>query len=131
MRRARSLPAAKTPRADAEAAVLTKAVLRAAEQLDMSGKTLAAVIGVSEATLSRMRSGAYKLAQRDKPFELGLLFVRLFRSLDAIVGGDQVVARAWLRNSNTALAGTPLALIQTVPGLMNVINYLDARRAVI
>lgn len=111
--------------------MLTKAVLRAAAQLDMSGKALAAVIGVSEATLSRMRSGEHVLTRKDKPFELGVLFVRLFRSLDAIVGGDQTVARTWLTAHNTALSGTPLALIQTVSGLMNVINYLDARRAVV
>ena len=36
----------------------------------------------------------------DKSFELALLFIRLFRSLDAIVGGDEAVARAWLRNEN-------------------------------
>jgi uncharacterized protein (DUF2384 family) len=131
MKRAKSVPPPKAPSAAPEAVVLTKAVLRAASQLDMSGKALAAVIGVSEATLSRMRSGERVLARTDKPFELGVLFVRLYRSLDAIVGGDQAVARAWLRNPNTALSGAPLALIQTVPGLMNVIHYLDARRAVV
>lgn len=111
--------------------MLTKAVLRAAERLDLTGKTLAAVLGVSEATLSRMRSGEHALERGRKAFELGVLFVRLFRSLDAMAGGDQATARAWLRNPNTALAGAPLALIQTVTGLMHVIHYLDARRALV
>ena len=66
-----------------------------------------------------------------KSFELAVLFVRLYRSLDAIVGGDDAVAGLWLKNRNTALSAEPLALIQTVPGLMNVIQYLDARRAVV
>ena len=62
---------------------------------------------------------------------LAVLFARLFRSLDALVGGDDRVAAAWLRNHNTALSGEPLLLIQTVPGLVNVIHYLDARRALV
>jgi hypothetical protein len=86
----------KVQSAPAEAALLTKAALRAAEQLGMANKSLAAVIGVSEATVSRMRSGAYTLQRGQKSFELATLFVRFYRSLDAIVGGDQEVARAWL-----------------------------------
>ena len=112
-------------------AIVTKATLRAASQLGLTNKLLAAVIGVSEATVSRMRSGEYKLQRGQKSFELAVLFVRLYRSLDAIVGGDDAVAGSWLRNRNTMLGAQPIALIQTVPGLMNVIQYLDARRAVV
>ena len=57
--------------------------------------------------------------------------MRLFRSLDAITGGDETVARAWLRNRNDALGGVPVSLIETVPGLVNVVGYLDARRALV
>ena len=114
-----------------QAAVLTKATLRAATQLGLTNKLLATVIGVSEATVSRMRSGDYTLQCGQKPFELAVLFVRLYRSLDAIVSGDDAVAGSWLKNRNTVLDAEPLALIQTVPGLMNVIQYLDARRAVV
>lgn len=113
------------------AAVVTKAALRAATRLGLTNKILANVVGVSEATVSRMRAGEYELQVGQKPFELALLFVRLFRSLDAIVGGDDAVASAWLKNANAALRDEPLQLIQTVPGLMNVIQYLDARRAIV
>src|SRR5476651_2326018 len=113
------------------AAVLTKPTLRAATQLGLTNKLLATVIGLSEATVSRMRSGNYMLQRGQKSFELAVLFVRLYRSLDAIVGGDDAVAANWLKNRNTALDAEPFALIQTVPGLMNVIQYLDARRAVV
>lgn len=112
-----------------EATVATKAVLRAAARLGLSNKTLAKIIGVSEATVSRMGAGSYQLAHGDKPFELGLLFVRVFRSLDAIAGGDEAVATAWLRSENLALGGIPLTLIQSVPGLVHVLAYLDARRS--
>ena len=114
-----------------ESAVVTKAALRAATQLGLTNKVFANVVGLSEATISRMRSGEYEFQPGHKSFELALLFVRLFRSLDAILGGDDAVASAWLRNSNTVLKDEPLRLIQSVPGLMNVIQYLDARRAVV
>ena len=64
-------------------------------------------------------------------FELGVLFVRLFRSLDAIAGGDQSVARAWIKNPNLALDGRPLEKIATIAGLIDVIAYLDGRRALV
>lgn len=112
-----------------EGTVVTKALLRAAEELGLTAKALAAVIGVSEATLSRMKKDGFALAPGTKPFELAVLFVRLFRSLDAIVGGDPQVARAWLGNANDALDGRPVDKIRTIAGLLDVIAYLDARRA--
>jgi hypothetical protein len=113
----------------AEGPVLTKAAIRAADSLDVTARMLAGIIGVSEATVSRMRKGDFTLEPGSKPFELAVLFVRLFRSLDAIVGGDEAVARAWLRNANTALGGPPAEKIRTIPGLVDAIAYLDARRA--
>jgi hypothetical protein len=111
--------------------VLSKATIRAADQLGLTGKVLAGVIGVSEATVSRMRRGEFGLEPGSKPFELGVLFVRLFRSLDAIVGGDGKVAAAWLLNPNSALDARPVEKLQTVSGLIDVLAYLDARRALV
>ncbi len=108
---------------------VTKALLRAADRLGLSNKVIGAILGLSEATVSRMGSGAYTLD--NKPFELAVLFVRLYRALDVITGGDDDVARAWLRNDNTALGAAPLTLVQSIPGLVNVIAYLDARRALV
>jgi uncharacterized protein (DUF2384 family) len=115
----------------AQGTVLTKAVLRAADKLDVKQSALAAILGVSEATVSRMKKGDYVLHTDTKAFELAVLFVRLFRSLDAIVGGDETAARAWLANPNLALGAKPLEKIRTVPGLMDVIAYLDARKALV
>ena len=115
------------PRADG--ALVTKAALRAAERLGLSNKELARVLGLSESTVSRMSSGNYALAPEQKPYELALLFVRLYRSLDSIVGGDQAVAKAWLRAGNSALGDAPLVRITSIAGLVETIAYLDARRA--
>jgi uncharacterized protein (DUF2384 family) len=113
----------------AQETVLTNAVLRAASKLDVSQAALAAILGVSEATVSRMKKGDYVLQADSKAFELAVLFVRLFRSLDEMVGGDEAVARAWLANPNLALDAKPVEKIRTVPGLMDVITYLDARKS--
>jgi hypothetical protein len=114
-----------------EAALLTKAVLRAADRLAIKNAVLARILGLSGPTISRMRNGKYWLDRGQKPFELAVLLIRLYRSLDGIVGGDDSVAADWLTNKNTVLDGVPLELIQSVSGLANVIHYLDARRAVV
>jgi uncharacterized protein (DUF2384 family) len=112
-----------------ERAALTKATIRAAQKLGLKPRTLSRVIGLSEPTISRMNNGKFFLEHDSKEFELSVLFVRLYRSLDAIVSGDENVARAWLNNPNIPLGDKPINLIQTVSGLGNVIQYLDARRA--
>ena len=111
--------------------VVTKAALRAADRLGVTARMLSAVIGVSEATISRMRREEFMLEHGSKPFELAVLFTRLFRSLDAIAGGDETVSRAWLKSENSALGGVPLERILTVTGLVDAIAYLDARRALV
>ena len=109
--------------------VLTKSVMRAAERLGVAGKDLAPVLGVSTTTLSRMKKGAFILPEGSKEFELAALFVRLYRSLDAIVGGEDTVARQWLRNPNTALDERPAEKIKTIVGLLDVVAYLNSRKA--
>lgn len=107
---------------------LSKAVIRAAEKLGFNQTALADTIGISRATASRLNSGGYVLDPgRKKEWELALLFVRLFRSLDAILGhGEQ--ARQWLENDNLALNGRPTDLVRSTEGLIRVIHYLDAYR---
>jgi hypothetical protein len=112
-----------------DGAVVSKAAMRAAARLGLSNRSVARILGVSEATVSRMGAGAYVLKTDDKAFELALMLVRLFRSLDALAGGDEQTSRAWLRNENVALGGVPGALIESLSGMITVLGYLDARRA--
>jgi hypothetical protein len=114
-----------------EGRVLSRAVLRAADHLGITAKTLARMIGVSEPIVSRMRRNEFALKRGTKPLELAVLFVRLYRSLDAIARGDDTVVRAWLNNPNGALGGRPVEMVQTIAGLVDVIQYLDARRALV
>ena len=113
------------PEPVADGAVVTKAVMRAAERLGLSNRSVARILGVSEATVSRMGAGTYLLKTNDKAFELALVLLRLFRSLDALSGGDEQTSRAWLRNDNVALGATPAALIESLPGLTGYRTSVD------
>lgn len=122
--------AQQTTRKPAAATVLTKAVARAAERLDISRSLLAKVLGVSPATVTRLYGGEYRLDQKRKEWEFALLFVRAFRSLDSIVG-DETTARKWLNSENRGLNGRPIELIRNTEGLVRVVQYLDASRGLV
>ena len=109
--------------------ILTKAALRAAELLDVNNREFAAIVGVSPSFVTKLKAGTSVLADQSKPMELAVQFVRAFRSLDAVVGGDAKTARAWLRNYNAALDAVPLEYMKSVVGLVDIVNYLDQRRA--
>ena len=109
--------------------VLTKAALRAADELGISKRELAEIIGVSPAYVSKLSAGTTVLSPASKQGELATHFLRAFRSLDAIVGGSKRTASEWLRNENTALGVVPIDALKTVRGLVDVVNYLDQRRA--
>ena len=113
---------------DARAKVLAKATLRAAGLLGLSQSELAPMLGVSRATVSRIAAGAHSLAPDQKAWELAALFVRLFRSLDALVGSNEGQARAWLNSENVALGAVPRTLLASAEGLVRVVQYLDAAR---
>ena len=113
-------------RLDADA-VLAKAVLSAATRLGVRNRHLAAVIGSSEASISRLQHGR-GLDPESKEGELSLLFLRLYRGLDALVRGDDAKAREWLHSENTHLLGVPADRIRTVEVLVDVVQYLDAMR---
>lgn len=102
--------------------VMTLAVVRAAEKLGLSERDLATILGISELDVSRMRKDEFRLKEGSKAFEMGALLVRLFRSLYAITGGDELVAHAWLRNNNRALVGCPLDEIKTITGMTHVVE---------
>jgi DNA-binding XRE family transcriptional regulator len=114
---------------DQRAAVVTKAIARAADLLGLTNAALARTIGVSEPTVSRLRRGGYLLEPGTKPYELALLVIRLFRGLDAVTGGDALSLRSWVTAPNHVLGGVPGALIQTVTGLVAAVDYVDAVRA--
>jgi hypothetical protein len=109
------------------AAVLTRATLRAARLLGLTDAALAEVLGVSGASISRLGAGRRAIAPSAKEGQLAILFLRSYRSLDALLG-DPGRARAWLHAPNAHLGGVPADLIRSVEGLVHVAQYLDAMR---
>lgn len=116
-------------RASDENRVLTQAVSRAAACWKLTNEQLGAILGLSPATASRLRSGGYELDRSAKAFELGQYLVRLFRSLDALMGSDDQASMSWLKAANLDLGGRPIDLIRTISGLNEVTNYVDDYRA--
>ena len=109
--------------------VLTTAVARIAEFWGLTNAKLGSVLGLSQATVSRLRSGRSELDPASKSFEAGQFLLRLFRSLDALLGSDDMAARTWLATPNLDLEARPLDLIDSFKGLMTVCDYVDAHRA--
>lgn len=113
-------------------AVLTKAVLRAAGILGISNSKLARILGLSPSTITRLVTGTYVLVEGKKEWEFAALLVRMFRSLDAISGGNEEIAAQWMRSENKALAGRkPVELVENVEGLVRVVTYLDSIRGIV
>ena len=85
--------------------------------------------GLSTATVSRLRCGQTRLDPASKSFEAGQFLLRLFRSLDALMGSDDQASRRWLEARNLDLDARPLDLIDSFKGLITLCDYVDAHRA--
>lgn len=117
--------------------VLTHAVRESRDLLQVSGKELAAILGVDPATVSRWgksvargKSGGdtVTIKATSKVGELALLYLRMTRGLLALFGNDQASAREWLHGPHEYFQAKPIDLIQTPQGLVHVCDYLDAVR---
>ena len=103
-------------------AVLTEAFLNAGDKLGLTRKQLGQVVGRDR---SRLKDG---IRADSKPGELALLFIRCYRSLYALVDGDEKIMRQWMQTPNLGTGGVPLEQVQTAVGLVGVLGYLDAIR---
>ena len=106
--------------------VLLKAFNNACSELSISREEAGKVLGVDKATLSRNKGKGFD--PKSKTGELCLHFVRVYRSLFAISGGDRNFMRHWLSTDNNALGDSPLKLMFSIIGLIRVNEYLDAMR---
>lgn len=112
-----------------EELVLTKAILRLAQFLELSGKDLSETLGISEATVTRLHQGKKFIHPHCKEGEMALLLLRIYRSLNALVGNHHDKAKLWLHAPNHAFQlQTPLNHMKNISGLVEVAQYLDAMR---
>lgn len=119
----------RTPSNEDKKKVLTKALIRMTEQLNMSRQELSAIIGLSESSLSRLFNQTNSgIDLHSKEGQLALLLLRLYRNLDTLFGGNAKQCELWLRSENKYLESVPMELIQSIEGLIRTIQYLDAMR---
>lgn len=107
--------------------VLAKAVLRASEQLGLKQAELAAVLGVHRTAVSRMKQHL-SLDPASKQGELALLLIRLARAVFALSGGDNEWIRHFMHSPNRITGGVPAQQIQSIQGLMQVLQFADGSR---
>ena len=122
------MPALAVPEPD-RASALTIAVARIAEFWGLSNSRLGVILGLSAPTISRLRRGVSQIDPASKSFEAGQFLLRLFRSLDALLGSDDIAVKSWLETPNLDLGGKPIDRIETIRGLIEVCDYVDFYRA--
>ena len=112
----------------ADELIVAKALTHAAHYWGLSNKQLGAIIGLSEPSVSRLKNPNPPLKKNDKSWQLAVMFLRIFRGLDAYMGGHIDNEKLWLRSKNSALGGVPLELMSNVEGLAHLLQYMDYMR---
>lgn len=110
-----------------QAVVLSKAFLNATKQLGLTQAQAGSVIGMHRTAVSQLKLNP-TLKPTNKSGELGLLVIRLARSLFALAGGDEKWIRHFMHSHNTTTNGVPCEQIKTIQGLIAVVQITDALR---
>ena len=119
----------KAPPEASDGVLVAQAVQRIADYWNLTNDGLGEILGLSGSTASRLRNGSWHFQAGAKSFELAQYLMRLFRSLDSLMGSDDAAARSWLESENRELGGKPIDLIRTIRGLSDVADYVDDYRA--
>lgn len=103
--------------------LLAKALFNAADAMGVAKADVSKIVG-------RDRTGITRdgIDPQSKAGELALMFVRVYRGLYALVGGDRDNMRHWLTTDNEYFGQAPLQAMKTCEGLVRVVMYLDAIR---
>ncbi len=123
-RRNQSRPANENERL---ARIMSKAVIRAALLLSLSSDELAALLGIRPTTAGKLYGQTWWLTQGTTSWTRGLLFVRAWTALNAMVGDNDEHARGWLRSKTKGIRSkSPLEHARTLSGLKEVVRHLEA-----
>lgn len=109
------------------ASVLAKAVLNAADQLGLKQAELAAVLGIHRTAVSRLKQNP-ALDPKSKQGELALLLIRIARALFALTGGDKDWIKHFMHSPNKVTGGIPAKQMESIQGLIQVLQFVDAIR---
>ena len=103
--------------------VLTNAYLKAGKEMGLTQKELGKIIGKGQSSISRS-----SVDPDSKIGEIAKIFIRIYRAIFVLVGGDGKQIKHWMHTQNSHTRGIPAEQIQTISGLMAVVGYLDAIR---
>jgi len=103
--------------------VLATALVNAGKELGLTQASLGAIVGKERTAFARG-----SLDPASKSGELALLFLRAYRALFALTGGDRTAMRHWIATENRHTGGVPVEQMRSVQGLARVVEYLDAVR---
>ena len=107
--------------------VLAKALFNIGQQLNLTQTQLASILGISKSKLSRFRT-QLKIDPTSKQGELALLLINLFKALHDLSGGDPDWIQHFLKSKNRVTGGVPMEQIETVRGLVSVVQFVEAIR---
>jgi hypothetical protein len=106
-----------------KADVLGRSALAAGECLGLSHREVGEVVGRNRSTIDRNGIGP-----DTKSGQLALLLIRIYRSLYALMGGEEANMRHFMQTANRGTGGVPGEQVRDVQGLVRVCEYLDAIR---
>lgn len=107
--------------------VLAKAFFNTGKQFNFTQTQLATILGTSEPTINKLGT-ELGIDPASKQGEIALLFINLFSALYDLTGGDSDWIQHFLKSKNRVTGGVPMEQIETVRGLVSVLQFVEAIR---
>jgi len=107
--------------------VLAKAFFNTGKQFNFTQTQLATILGISEPTINILGT-ELGIDPASKQGEIALLFINLFSALYDLSGGDSDWIQHFLKSKNRVTGGVPMEQIETVRGLVSVLQFVEAIR---
>lgn len=105
--------------------LLASTITIVADQWRLTDDVLGRALNIGPTVARKIRSGRTCLEPKSEAFASAQMLLRLFRSLDTIVAGEDAAARNWLFADNVDLGSRPVDCMEGQAGLSIVCDYLD------
>jgi uncharacterized protein (DUF2384 family) len=113
------------PLGSEDAALVSRAITRAAAHLGLSDPVLATILGLSASAVAEAKENKTPLIQDWRTLERAAALLRLSRALDQGLGGDAEAAESWMRSHNTAFGARPIDVLQSAGGPQRVLDRVQ------
>lgn len=113
------------PLGQEDAALVSKAILRAAAHLGLPDPVLATILGLPASGVEQARESQTPVIQDWLTLERAAPVIRLSRALDQGLGGDAEAIESWVSSHNTAFGERPINILQTAGGPQKVLDHVQ------